>query len=734
MRAEACGRACRVLVLLACLTASASAAETARPNVVLIVSDDHNWRDYSFTGENPYVATPNIDALAREGVLFSRAYTPTSICRPSLAGLFTGLHAVTTGITGNDPAPRGAAFPDSFENELVRRNVELHATLPRILGELGYRSLQTGKWWEGDYRRAGFDAGFTTDASRHLAFLAPASIGRAGLGPIEDFVRDAARDGVPFFVSYAPLLPHTPHTPPARFRDRYAAWVASGEITGNEADYYAMVDWLDDTVGRLRELLRATEGRNGRSLDDDTLYVYAVDNGWRPLRTGSQLPVGAPKAKRSPFDDGVRGPLILHLAGRVTDGRPIARKLGDTRLASTLDVLPTVLAVLGSRARTPALAQGIDLTTESRRRVYGASYDVEIPVSSGSELVHDQRERARTSRWLIEGRWKLIVFDGNADDGVQLYDVLADPGETANRAGEEPDRVAELTHRLDAWWKSSRPVLRYAHEFRGGPFPLDGVLPDVARGALPAAWSATPGVLADGTLDGGERARLAFEPEAGRRYELRASLAAPIGPGGGIALGFLGAPRAHLAREAVGEVLLRDGRVSGTSDGVLRARRHPLGPPLPVARFERSDLAPIAVTLVLDTGSAGPGAPWSLQLLLDGIPQATHVYRGRPRIRGVGIRGSGERLGAGSVDYVQLLERPLAASRAARRGDANGDDAVDVRDVVSTLRNLTGPQTLPPSFAKTLGEGDFDGDGDVDRADLDEVLGAARARAPALPR
>jgi len=72
------------------LVALASTRADARPNIVLILSDDHHWRDYSFTGENPYVSTPNIDQLAAEGVLIQRGYVPTSVCRPSLMTLFTG--------------------------------------------------------------------------------------------------------------------------------------------------------------------------------------------------------------------------------------------------------------------------------------------------------------------------------------------------------------------------------------------------------------------------------------------------------------------------------------------------------------------------------------------------------------------------------------------------------------------------------------------------------------------
>ena len=94
-----------VLTLLFCLSAAAAAIPGAQapPNILLIVSDDHAWSDYSFMG-HPTVKTPSIDRLAASGTLYTRGYLPTAVCRPSLATLLTGRYPHQHGITGNDPA------------------------------------------------------------------------------------------------------------------------------------------------------------------------------------------------------------------------------------------------------------------------------------------------------------------------------------------------------------------------------------------------------------------------------------------------------------------------------------------------------------------------------------------------------------------------------------------------------------------------------------------------------
>jgi len=132
-------------------------AMAAPPNVLLIISDDQHWGDYGFMG-HPTIQTPHLDRLSKEGLTPRHGYVPSSLCCPSLASIITGRYPHEHLITGNDP-PRPAGMKDAefyvsdaFKQGRAQmvKNLEAWPTLPRLLGQAGYRSLQTGKWWLGD--------------------------------------------------------------------------------------------------------------------------------------------------------------------------------------------------------------------------------------------------------------------------------------------------------------------------------------------------------------------------------------------------------------------------------------------------------------------------------------------------------------------------------------------------------------------------------------------------------
>src|SRR6056297_1190403 len=135
------------------------------PNIVLILSDDQSWDDYSFMGHE-YIQTPNIDQLANAGVTFTQGYVPASLCRPSLASLVTGLYPHQHKVLGNDPVFAWGESPAYREEWLIKRaeaNKEVidyftqFDALPELLKEKDYLSFQTGKWWEGNPVNGGFD-------------------------------------------------------------------------------------------------------------------------------------------------------------------------------------------------------------------------------------------------------------------------------------------------------------------------------------------------------------------------------------------------------------------------------------------------------------------------------------------------------------------------------------------------------------------------------------------------
>jgi len=292
-----------VVLVAAPLSARSSEPAVAEPtNVVLIISDDQHWADYGFAG-HPHLRTPSLDRLAAESLVFRRGYVPSSLCCPSLASLITGRYPHEHGIAGNDPPePPGTKRGDpqwkaAFEAGRERMNELLaaHPLLPKILAGRGYASLQTGKWWQGHYSHGGFTEGMT-EGSRHGD--RGLEIGRKTMQPAYDFIDRSTAKRQPFFLWYAPMLPHTPHDPPADLVDHYTAATESLHV----ARYWANVERFDRTVGELLDHL----DREG--LTESTLVVYVCDNGWIQNPEGRRF---GPRSKLSPYDGGLRTPIML---------------------------------------------------------------------------------------------------------------------------------------------------------------------------------------------------------------------------------------------------------------------------------------------------------------------------------------------------------------------------------------------------------------------------------------
>ena len=436
-----------------------------QPNIVLIIGDDQSWTDFGFMGHQT-IETPNLDALASAGALFTRGYVPTALCRPSLSTLATGLYAHTHGVTGNDPFVDTPAAGADYWNDPAYRalNQQLVAridetpTVPRLLGDAGYTSFQSGKWWEGGYARGGFSGGMThgdqNRGGRHGD--AGLTIGRSGLAPVFDFIDTANAADQPFFVWYAPFLPHLPHNPPERLLDKYRAPGRPIEI----ARYYAMCEWFDETVGALLGHL------DEQGLANDTLVAFVTDNGWiqaTPDMSPPALPDGwnqmfAPRSKQSPFEGGTRTPIVLRWPGVVEPGR-------HDLTVSSIDLAPTLLAAAGLQPQ-PALP-GIDLL----RVIVGGETPVRDAIF-GEAFAHDVADIDDPSasllyRWVIEGRFKLLVrHDGRlgryalvhagGPDAPQLFDLIADPYETTDLADRYPDVVEHLSWRIRHWWAIPR--------------------------------------------------------------------------------------------------------------------------------------------------------------------------------------------------------------------------------------------------------------------------------------
>ncbi|WP_231612471.1 sulfatase family protein [Novipirellula galeiformis] len=422
------------------IVCTASYAEPRRPNIVMILSDDQAWGDYSFMSHEA-IQTPALDQLARESLTFTRGYVPNSLCRPSLSTIISGLYPHQHGIVGNDPPwagmQEGRKRPNHTQPQYVKNreaylsHIDNMKTLPDFLAPLGYRSLQTGKWWEGNYKRGGFSEGMTQgdfhkDGRHGDAGL---KIGRTDMQPIESFLDSCSENKDPFFVWYAPFLPHTPHNPPKRILDQYRSKTDSLPM----AKYWAMCQWFDETCGQLLTSL------DERGLAENTIVIYVTDNGWINEIDSSRY---APRSKRSPNEGGTRTPIMIKWPGHV------APRLDNETLASSIDLVPTVLAAVG--IQTDNALPGINLldpaARESRDAIFGEIFEHDI--QSMDDPVASLRYR-----WMIQGELKLILPSVRmTGEKAQLYNLKQDPHENNDLAATHPKIVASMSEAINAWW------------------------------------------------------------------------------------------------------------------------------------------------------------------------------------------------------------------------------------------------------------------------------------------
>ncbi len=498
------GLACRILLALAGaiqLVSACFASDTRNqlhskpPNIVLILADDQAWMDFGFMG-NQRVHTPNLDALASKSARFPNGYVPSSVCRPSLATILTGLYPHQHGIHFNHGPPGNSGYnrmTTRSEYEAHRQNefelIQRLETLPKLLAKhQGYRCLQTGKFWEGHYRNAGFTDGMTTftPPSKDQTFggirkLASGEqvahgngdhgliIGRKTMQPIKDFIQDCERLNTPWFVWYAPYLPHLPHDAPNQFQKLAASHPG---VVPWEQPYFASIAQFDSTVGELLTIV------SSESQPSNTLYVFLSDNGWRPSSIPSkqnpQEYTQTKRSKRAPFDAGVRTPILIRWDGVVSPQT-------QNGLCSSIDLLPTLLGA-AEISTTPDLSlPGINLLDFLKydkpvppdRSIFGEIYpgDATSLNSASQDIAY---------RWIRKGKMKLIIPHLNSvskgsssqsnptqlkelksiawNDYVReesLFDLSRDPFEKLNLIGSKlhASHREALKSELNGWWQ-----------------------------------------------------------------------------------------------------------------------------------------------------------------------------------------------------------------------------------------------------------------------------------------
>tara|TARA_X000001036_G_scaffold438750_1_gene487468 strand:- start:3991 stop:5409 length:1419 start_codon:yes stop_codon:yes gene_type:complete len=456
-----------IFTLLACDDVKISKSKKD-PNIIFIISDDQSWGDYSFMG-HPHLQTPNIDQLARESVTYSKGYVTSPLCGPSLASIITGKYAFEHQQTGNDAGDsdrdaslwikNGYKLAKKKKNnnylfskernekfDVIKNEFYKNKLLTDYLNIKGYKSFQSGKWWLGSWEEGKFDGGMThgdyTRQGRHGD--EGLKIGREGLNPIFDFIDHTQEDGDPFFVWYAPFLPHTPHDPPQELLDKYIKLAPSEAV----AKYWAMCEWFDKTVGDLMNYLKE------KSLDENTLIVYTSDNGWIQSNKRNRY---APRSKRAPHEGGIRTPIMFKLP------QVIEPEMNTSTLVSNIDLVPTVLDFLeitGEELSGISVMEKEKLNTRETLFIECYHHDI-LNVERPTETV--LYKVALNKKWkLMLPNTKMIVreftqpeeqYYGYYSNQPQLYDLQNDPEEKVNLAKQHPDIVTMLSNQINNWWQ-----------------------------------------------------------------------------------------------------------------------------------------------------------------------------------------------------------------------------------------------------------------------------------------
>lgn len=431
-----------ISIIFSILLAPCSSLSAEPPNIVLILSDDQAWTDYGFMGHKE-IQTPHLDKLATRSLAFERGYVASPLCRPSLASLLTGKFPHQHGITGNDVD--GNNNREALDVPLRKTFHEIPSFV-QFLTKNGYLTHQSGKWWEGSHSDGGFTHGMMPKPARHGNSLSLA-IGRDGLQPIIDFVDHATTEKKPFFVWYAPFLPHTPHNPPDRLLKKY-------RIPGRAEDaakYYAMCEWFDETCGSLLAHLES------KDLINNTVILYICDNGWLPVSANSNDPHQknwkdyALRSKGSPFDNGIRTPILISWPGTITPAR-------SPELAHAIDFFPTIAAITGFKP--PENLPGINLLDDAartnRQSIFGVTHSI-------YNMTPGNPDDTLQYLWCVDGEWKLILRMHGKDTTryravhdwdntpTRLYNLKNDPQELQDISEQHPEIVEKIRTKITNW-------------------------------------------------------------------------------------------------------------------------------------------------------------------------------------------------------------------------------------------------------------------------------------------
>ena len=438
-----------IRLAVACLlTWLLSTSATAHPNIVFIFADDWGWGDLS-CHDHPYVRTPNIDRLAKEGTDFHRFTVASGVCSPSRTAVMTGHFPARYNIDGHFawvPSNAKRNMPD-----WLSPNAPL---LPRMLQKAGYRTAHFGKWHlsnnmipdsplpseygydtYGAFNCAGEQIPVHEDSEQAVAFI-----------------EQCHHERKPFFLNLWVHEPHTPfHTVP-KYRWRFR------ELEERDNIYASVLSHADDRIGEVLDALDRLQ------LTKNTLVIFSSDNG--PARgadgaelslmhdtaTGAGYGIAASRGitagrkgyKAALFEGGINVPFIARWPGKIAAG-----KVDKTSMISAVDLLPTFCEIADAELPTKYEPDGISQVSAFLGEQQAARSKPLFWKMKSAWPIRNSKPYHWVSYAVVHENWKLMT---NSDSTYsELYDMTADPLEKNDLSTANKEVVEQLLGKIEDW-------------------------------------------------------------------------------------------------------------------------------------------------------------------------------------------------------------------------------------------------------------------------------------------
>ncbi|WP_372753429.1 sulfatase [Labilibaculum sp.] len=438
------------ITLLSIIALSCNTNGKNKPNIVFIVADDLGYSDVAYMNQKPEIQTPNINALAESGVVFTDAYAAAPVCSPTRASLMTGKYPASVKLTCHIPGmgmekylkklSKGKKLKEAYFGDHLSENA---VTIAELLKEQGYATGYIGKWHLGGEGSMYTSDGIVNDAYHPEYYGFDVNIGGCAYGQpktyfdpykngtlkdrkegeyLTDRLGDEAVQFIeenkdkPFYLNLATYTVHTPLTAPVENVEKYAS-----------NKYFAMIEKLDQNLGKVMDKLKEDH------LLENTVVIFYSDNGglWGnpPL-----------KGKKGTLNEGgIRVPMIVSWANNIKAGQTCSEPV------TSVDFFPSMLELAGVAASTQSQLEGLSFVP----LLYGQDSLPERAIYW--HFPHHRKEGLSMGAAIRKGKWKFIIeFE---TEQKYLYNLDEDFGEEINLIKEYPEIADSLFSELKAWQK-----------------------------------------------------------------------------------------------------------------------------------------------------------------------------------------------------------------------------------------------------------------------------------------